>query len=214
MKRVVLLLGAMLSPEFARAQTSPPGAAPAPLQPGTPLSAANYSYITGAGRFRWFAGSTFGPAGLLAAGPISAALRTHRNSPPEYGPHWEGFAKRYGLRMADLATSNTIEAVVGAALREDPRYIPAAPGTSLGGRVRRTIHLTFFTYRPDGSTRFYYGRIVGNAGSSFLSNSWRAPSENSAGDAALRCVWNLTGRLGANAFQEFWPTLKLKLKRK
>ncbi|MBI5280956.1 MAG: hypothetical protein HY858_04675 [Candidatus Solibacter usitatus] len=213
MNRVLLLLGVLLAPGVACAQADPPRPTPGPVQPGTPLSAANYSYATGADRFKWFVNSTVGPASLLAAGPISSGWRTLRNTPPEYGPHWEGFGKRYGMRMAGVATDNAIEAVVGAALREDPRYVPAAPGTPFGGRVKRTLYLTFFTYRPDGSTRFYYGRIAGNVGGNFLANAWRVQSANSAGNAALRCVWGLTSRMSANAFQEFWPTVKRKLKR-
>jgi len=37
------------------------------------------------------------------------------------------------------------------------------------------------------------------------SNLWRADSEN---DAAQRCAWGITGKMGSNAFAEFWPDVK------
>jgi hypothetical protein len=33
-------------------------------------------------------------------------------------------------------------------------------------------------------------------------------SENDPGNAGLRCVWGITGRMGGNAFAEFWPDVK------
>ncbi|MBI4893915.1 MAG: hypothetical protein HY821_25080 [Acidobacteria bacterium] len=194
-------------------------------QPGQPASAASpkaatapaakpYVWITGSERFKWFMMSTVGPTSLLGAGPLSAGWGTLFNSPPEYGPGWEGFGKRYGMRLTGVSTGNAIEALTGAALHEDPRYIPAPPGTSFGKRVGRIIGHTFLAYRPDGTTRFSYSRVAGNVGNNFLSNLWRVESENSAGDAALRCVWGLTGRMGGNAFAELWPSVAKKLKRK
>lgn len=190
-----------------------PGSTP-PRQIGPGSANQPYTFITPEERFKWFAVSTAGPVSLLAAGPISAGWGTLFNSPKEYGPHWEGFGKRYGMRMTGVATGNAIEAMAGAALREDPRYRPAAPGTSFGGRAKYVIVSTFMAHRPDGSRRFSYSRVAGNVGNNFLSNLWRVESESSAGDAALRCVWGVTGRMGAFAFAEFWPDVAKKLKRK
>jgi len=53
----------------------------------------------------WFVDSTVGPKSL-GAGVISAAWGTAFNNPEEYGPHWGGFAKRYGMRLTGISTSN------------------------------------------------------------------------------------------------------------
>ncbi len=187
-----------------------------PVQPGVPagdLNQSNYTYLTGTQRLQWFAASTVGATSLLAAGPISAGWGTLFNSPKEYGPGWEGFGKRYGMRLTGVSTGNAIEATAGALLHEDPRYVRAAPGTPFGGRVKHVIVSTFLAHRPDGSTRFSYSRVAGNVGNNFLSNLWRADSEAAAGDAALRCIWGVTGRMSGQAFSEFWPDV-LKLTRR
>jgi hypothetical protein len=157
--------------------------------------------------------STIGPTSLLGAGPFSAGWGTWRNSPEEYGPTWEGFGKRYGMRLTGVSTSNAIEAVAGAVLGEDPRYVPAPRGSSFGKRARYVILESFMAHRPDGTRRFSYSRVAGNVGNNFLSNLWRVESESSAADASVRCVWGLTSRMASFAFAEFWPSVKKKLKR-
>jgi len=174
----------------------------------------SYKPITGEERLRWFAGSTAGPTSLLLAGPLSAGWGTLRESPEEYGRTWKGFGQCYGMRLTGVATSNAIEGLSGAVLREDPRYIPAPAGASFGRRARHVLISTFTAYRPDGSRRLSYSRIAGNVGSNFLSNTWRVESESSAGDASLRCVWGLGSRMSSFAFSEFWPVLSRKLRRR
>lgn len=185
---------------------------PASKQPGPAPMAQPYKYISGEERFKWFVGSTVGPTSLLGGGPISAGWGTLFNSPKEYGPGWEGFGKRYGMRLTGVSTSNAIEALSGAALGEDPRYRPAPAGSSFGRRAGHVIVTSFLAYRPDGSRRFSYSRVAGNIGNNFLSNLWRVESEASAGDAALRCVWGLTSRMSSFAFSEFWPSIRKKLR--
>jgi hypothetical protein len=136
------------------------------------------------------------------------------NEPEEYGPHWAGFGKRYGMRLTGVSTSNAIEALGGAALKEDPRYRRAAPGTTFGGRAKHIIVDSFMAYRPDGSKTFSWARVAGNVGNNFLSNTWREKSEATASAASIRCVFGLTSRMASFAFQEFWPDVAKKMKRK
>src|ERR1035437_11109964 len=83
---LVLTISVMLSPAFA--------------QPAAPSSVVpDYKPIAERERLEWFFVSTAGPTSLFGAGPLSAGLGTAFNNPPEYGPHWEGFGKRYGMRL-------------------------------------------------------------------------------------------------------------------
>lgn len=172
-----------------------------------------YRPITAAGRIKWFALTTGGPRSLLLTGPLSAGIGTWRNHPKEYGPSWEGFGKRYGMRLTGLATGNAIEAALGAAWGEDPRYF-RSPDPKFGPRLKRIVVATFMAPGRDGSWRPAYARFAGNVSSNFLSNTWRARSESGAGDAALRILWGITGRMTANAFREFWPGARKKILRK
>ena len=69
--------------------------------------------IDAEGRMKWFVRSSVGPASL-AGGVISAGWGTMLNSPREYGPHWDGFGKRYGMRLTGVVTGNAMEASLGA----------------------------------------------------------------------------------------------------
>lgn len=164
-----------------------------------------YTPITPAQRLKWFALASAGPVNLLGGGVVSSAWGTMRNEPVEYGPHWEGFGRRFGLRASGVATSNAIEALGGAALGEDPRYFRLGQAASPGRRIRHILSAAFTARRADGSTRFSYSRLAGNIGGNYASNLWRPDSQTGAGDTALRCVWGVTGRMAGNAFAEFMP---------
>jgi hypothetical protein len=178
--------------------------------PNSPLP--NYKPITGQERFKWFVKSTVGPGSLFLSGPLSAALSTATNSPSEYGPHWAGFGKRYGMRLTGISTGNAMEASLGAIWGEDPRYFHS-PNRAFGARVKYVISSTFAA--PDRDGRFHpaYARFAGNVGNNFLSNTWRADSVADAHHAALRCLYGVLGRMGSNAFMEFLPDVKRRVEK-
>jgi hypothetical protein len=164
-----------------------------------------YHPITSRQRLQWFARSTIGPESV-AAGLFTASFGTGINRPREYDPHWEGFGKRYGMRFTGIATGNAMEAAVGALWGEDPRYFPTT-GRSLKGRIKNVVVMTFVARRADGNLAPAYARYIGISGNNFLSNTWRADSESGVGDACLRTALGFAGRMGGNAFAEFWPTV-------
>jgi hypothetical protein len=166
-----------------------------------PQTAADYHPITGKQRLDWFVVTTVGPKSLLG-GLFSAGYGTAVNKPKEYGPHWEGFGKRYGMRLTGVSTSNAMEAGLGAIWGEDPRYFHTVHQT-FGGRVKNVLDLTFRGYGRDGKRHPAYARYIAIMGSNFLSNTWRASSENDAQDAALRTLEGFGSRALSNAFSEF-----------
>jgi hypothetical protein len=167
----------------------------------------NYQPARGRDRAKWFLVSTVGPLSLLAAGPISAGFGTAMNRPKEYGPHWEGFGARYGMRLTGVSTGNAMEASLGALWGEDPRYFPS-PRRGFGTRVSYVIRTTFVAPHADGTWHPAYARYIGNVGNNFLSNTWRVDSENGVGSALVRCVFGVVGRMSGNAFAEFWPDVR------
>lgn len=171
-----------------------------------PGQVANYRPIEGQERLKWFALSTLGPTSQ-AGGVVSAAWGTAFQSPPEYPPTWKGFGQRYGMRLTGVSTGNAIEAGLGALWGEDPRYF-RSPDGAMKARITHVIKTTFLAPDSQGRWRPAYARYAGNAGNNFLSNLWREESESSAADAALRCVWGITGRMTSHAFAEFWPDVK------
>jgi hypothetical protein len=173
----------------------------------------NYQPITGKQRFHWFVKSTVGPTSLFAVGPGSAAWSTAFNSPKEYGPHWDGFGKRYGMRLTGVSVGNAMEVGLGAIWGEDPRYF-RSPDHAFKKRVKYVLLSSFLAPAPDGRWRPAYARFAGNIGNNFLSNTWRVPSDSTTGKASVRCVYGVLGELGGNAFEEFWPDIRKKIFRK
>jgi hypothetical protein len=171
-----------------------------------------YYPITPGESLRWFLTSTIGPAHMAGVAVVSAA-GTAVDHPGEYGPHWEGWANRFGMGMAGSATGNAMEAGVGLLLREDPRYF-RVPQQAFGARVGNVARLTFLARNESGRSEPAYARYIGIVGSNFLSNTWRVPSEANAKDALLRSAEGIAGRMAAHAFKEFWPDVKKYLPRK
>lgn len=91
--------------------------------------------ISGEERLQWIAGRTVGPGGLIG-GVFSAGFSTLGNQPEEYGPHWAGFGKRYGLRLTQVGTASVMEAGLGAMWGEDPRYVRSGDGEAAGEKHR------------------------------------------------------------------------------
>jgi len=168
--------------------------------------------ITARGRLHWFLTSTVGPPSL-AGGLFSAGWGTLFNSPREYGPHWEGFGKRYGMRFTGLSTGNAMEAGLGSLWDEDPRYV-RANGQPFKKRVLNVIKMTFMARYGDGTLHPAYARFAAIPGNNFLSNTWRADSEATAGRAAFRTGLGFLGRMGGNAFHEFWPDIRTRVFRR
>jgi hypothetical protein len=175
-----------------------------PLKPQT--QEAPYHPITARQSLRWFITNTIGPPHLVG-GIFVSAFGTALDRPNEYGPHWGGFADRYGMRMTGIVTGNAIEASVGLMLREDPRYF-RVPDKPFKARVGNVVRLTFAARRHDGSFGPAYARYMAIGGNNFLSNTWRVQSEANTHDALLRIAEGFAGRMAVNAFEEFWPDVK------
>ena len=198
----VVLVAGLLSPVVATAQSaSPANAAGPPNSLPRPLSREE--------RVRWFLNATVNPKSL-GAGVISAAWSTGLNNPEEYGPHWGGFAKRYGMRLTGIATNNAIEAGLGSVWGEDPRYTRVGEG-NIWSRIRNAARMTVLAERADGSTAPAYARYAAISSGSFLSNTWRVDSDSTAGAALRRTGLGFAGRFASNVFEELWPDLRRKL---
>lgn len=172
----------------------------------SPLERQPYEPISGKNRLQWFLVRSAGPESLIA-GLFTAGIGTARNKPEEYEAHFDGFAKRYGMRFTGVATGNAMEASLGAIWGEDPRYF-RAEGQPFGKRVVHVMVMTFVARRHDGHYEPAYARYISTAGNNFLSNTWRADSEATTNAALTRTALGFLGRMADNTYQEFWPSVK------
>ena len=204
----VVLAGISVGAALASAQHVQPGQTSTEAHKadaGRQISTTHFKYepITTRQRFAWFVNSAVG-ARSLVDGVLSSAFETGINRPKEYGPHWGGFADRYGMRLTGISTGNATEASIGALWGEDPRYF-RVPDEPLGARARNVVMKTFTDYRRDGCTGPAYARFIAISGNNFLSNTWRVHSEANVHDAVLRIGLGFSGTMASNAFGEFWP---------
>lgn len=176
------------------------------FNPASSSSSDSRRPISAKERIDWVVRGTIGPESL-AAGLFSAGWGTLFNEPKTYGPHWEGFGDRYGMRLSGIAASNTVEAGLGAIWGEDPRYIRDA-GAPFIHRIGHAAKMTFLAQNRDGKDKLAYARFIAIPGTNFLSNTWRAPGDDSANRAAIRTGEGFLGRFGGNTFDEFWPDVK------
>lgn len=162
--------------------------------------------ITGRQRFVWVVKGTVGPQSL-ATGIFTAGIQTAENRPREYGPHWEGFGKRYGIRMTGIAAERAMEAGLGATWGEDPRYF-RSEDREFKSRMKNVFVMTVAARRDDGHLAPAYARLIAMPASNFLSNTWRADSISNNRDALGRTLYGMLGKLAGNAVAEFWPDVK------
>jgi hypothetical protein len=199
---------AFTDPAPVIAEPAPAAAVSAPVD--VVAEVAPYAAVTPWQRLGWFDAKTFGVHNLGGSLP-GAAWQTFLDHPHEAGPHWEGFGERYGVAVSTSAVSNAMEAGLGAIWGEDPRYRRDGVGVSFKSRLGHVVKWTVLTPDDNGELRPAYARFIALSGSSLISNAWREPGDTNGQHTLGRIGFGLLGRMGSNAFDEFWPDTKRKL---
>ena len=162
--------------------------------------------ITPGERAKWVGTSVYGPRSLTA-GVFVAGIQTYTDWPEEWEHSWRGFGRRYVARDAAIATSNSIEAALGSAWGEDPRYFRCSCD-SLRDRAANAAKLTFLARRADGHLAPAWARYAGTASGSVIQNAWLPPSLDEWQQVALREGTAFAGRFVGNLWSEFWPDIR------
>jgi hypothetical protein len=165
--------------------------------------------ITGGRRAEWAFQSTFGIT-ALASTAIGAGWDTLLDHPREYSTQWDGFGKRAGMRASTTAARSIMEAGFSAIWDEDPRYHRAA-GQPFQNRLANIFKMSVMARDSDGRPMPAYSRFIAIPASSFLSNTWRAPSDAGTSAAMARIGTGFLGRLAGNAWGEFWPDIRRRI---
>jgi hypothetical protein len=166
--------------------------------------------FTAPDRFRWVVLTTVGPKNL-AAGVFVAGINTWRDQPEEYSTHWDGFAHRYVNRLAAGGTSHVFEAGFGSLWGEDPRYFRAA-GQPLRTRLGHIVKMAFVTHDRYGDAQLAYARYLAIPAGILVSNTWQPDSPTTTGRVLVQVGLAFLSRIVGNAFSEFTPDLRQRLK--
>ena len=144
----------------------------------------------------------------LASTFAGATLGEIRNSPYEYGRTTEGYAKRWGSRLAQNGVKQTIILGVSAWNHEDLRY----KKSNRNGKVARALYAVKTTFIVPHSNResttLAYGRITGAFGAGLISRTWQPPSTSGVGAGFQSGGISLAIDAGVNVLREFWPKKK------
>ena len=156
-------------------------------------------------RIVWITSTTVGPKNI-AAGVFVAGIQTGRNEPEAYGPHWDGYGKRYGARLIAGGTSNALEAGFGSLWGEDPRYFRAAE-QPLKARLGHVVKMAFVTHNSLGDPQPAYARYLAVPGGILVTNTWRPNSPSTVRHVSYQIGISFLSRMAGNAFSEFLPDL-------
>jgi hypothetical protein len=200
-----MFLGLAVTQTFAQTTTGQE------VQTGSSRPSLVYVPPTGGDRLKWTVDGTFG-ATSIATGVFIASWNTAWNTPSEWGGSWSGFGKRFGSREAQMTISNTLEAGLGAAWGEDPRYFPSgrAGFWSRTGYAAKTV---FVAHRRSGRLAPAWARYAGAIGSNVVANTWLPPSSTTASQNVRRIGNGFLGRFVGNLWMEFWPDVRGRLVR-
>jgi hypothetical protein len=180
------------------------GPAPPPVDAYVPISRTE--------RVEWIVGGTVGPSSL-AVGFVAAGLQPGFKLPRDWGWTWHGYGRRYAEREADVAISNTIEAGLGALWGEEPRYIPSGRHGAWP-RTRYALKTVFLAQRSSGRLAPAWGRYAGNVFNNLIENTWLPRGVTTWDKTTLRSADGFFGRAAGNLWNEFWPDIRKRLKKR
>jgi len=113
----------------------------------------------------------FGPV-ALGKRVLSAGWSTWRNSPEEWGPHWEGFGKRFASGTGKTIIKSTAQYGLEEAFKLDSHYY-RSKNTSVGARVKNALISPVTARDENGRRVFGFPRIIGTyTGSIVAAETW------------------------------------------
>ncbi|HMD86776.1 MAG TPA: hypothetical protein VKO18_18965 [Terriglobia bacterium] len=157
-------------------------------------------------KFKLVAEGTFDPIELVFIAAQSGIYQAN-NSDPTLGQGFRGYAKRYGLTLADDSVENfMVGAVFASALRQDPRYFQLGKGSFLH-RVEYAGLRVVIIRSDSGKNQFNFSEILGSGTAAGISNIYH-PGPWTMGSTlpiwGEQIGWDTVGY----EMKEFWPDVK------
>jgi len=171
--RAILISGLLfLATAIAISAQTAPNPTPSPATAATTSSLTTpYVRPSAKTRFHRYLGSMFGPV-ALGKRVLSAGWSTWRNSPEEWGPHWEGFGKRFASGTGKTIIKSTAQYGLEEAFKLDSHYY-RSKNTSVGARVKNALISPVTARDENGKRVFGFPRIIGTyTGSIVAAETW------------------------------------------
>lgn len=145
----------------------------------------------------------FGVRGFLGTA-VSAAIAQGFEVPEAWGPHWDGYGKRYASGFANGLSRQVFALGLQDILHEDPRYFPSSE-SGFTPRLRNVLKQVLIEKKDNGQATFATSRVVSALGAGFLTNTWQPKGNGSFGDGLERGGLSLVGDAAFFFLQEFIP---------
>jgi len=160
-------------------------------------------------KFTIYTHLTYGPPALVFPA-FGAAIRMA--NPPSHYPHeWTdgagAYARLYGSVLATQTSKRTAEFLAEAVLHDDPRYLPAAPGSNAAARVFHAISYTFVDRTDSGHRTLAFSNFAGASAGGFVGMAYLPDGFNDVTHAEQRTLTEFIGIGISNLFGEFAPQL-------
>jgi hypothetical protein len=124
---------------------------------------------------------TFSPALPIDSLAI-AGFDQATNLGPAYGQEWGAFGKRVGYNAANFTTKSLFAfGIVPAAFHQDPRYFRLGSG-SFRARMGWVLRSQVVAFSDRGTAMPNYGKLIGYAASTALSNAYMPRQSVSRGN--------------------------------
>lgn len=168
--------------------------------------------LTSGQKFKLFARGTYDPVTFIAPA-IKVPLLQAVEGDSGFGTGFAGFAKRYGVSLADGTSSRFFrQFLFPALLKEDPRYFRRGQG-GFGPRLGYSVSRLFVTRNDSKKNTFNWSRLLGSAASSGLSNAYYPESQRGRTTTLFNFGLSYLSEAGANIVKEFAPDISRKFRR-
>lgn len=174
---------------------------PTPDPTPTPKDSKDYVRPDAKTRFDRYVKSTVGPV-VLARQVASAGVSTWRNSPEEWGPHWEGFGRRVASNIGKNVIKQTAIYGLDEALKLDSHYYRSKKKDA-GSKIRNALLSPVTARNARGKRVVGLPRIVGTYSSSIIASETWYPSRYDWKDGVKNGSISLGINAAFNLFKEF-----------
>ena len=149
---------------------------------------------------------SFDYSSFIVAGALAGSAQA-KNSTPEFRQGAAGYGRYYWHSLADQAVGNYFtEAIVPAAVRQDPRYYTLRHG----GFFRRTgyaVSRLLITKTDSGGRGFNFSEIIGNGAGAGVSDLYYPAKERTWTKTGQKWLTQVAVDGVFNILKEFWPDI-------
>jgi hypothetical protein len=148
----------------------------------------------------------FGPQAILETIP-GAAFDFARGFPGQWPRTTKGALQRVASQYGQFMVGESIEMVVSAMHREDPRYFRMA-GEPFGKRLKHSLVSTVIVRGANGGNTVGLARLADVYGSWAVATRWNPPAQQTISSILIYGTLGLGIKAASNVFREFWPDVK------